>query len=194
MTRSTRSRIAAAAFGAALLVAGCASDDDATVEDVSVDEEEAADAVETADSALEDVAADADEASTDLAQTLRDNDLESLALLVEQVDIGSLTGGAEFTFFAPNNEAFTAISADEAADLLTDPQGILDVLRNHVVQDDVIMAEDLAAMDEFEAASGATFVVTVDGDTVMVGDATVVEADIEAADGVVHIVDRVLIP
>jgi uncharacterized surface protein with fasciclin (FAS1) repeats len=194
MTRSTRSRIVAAAFGTALLVAGCGSGEDTTVEDLGVDEEEAGDAIESAGSVVEEAAEDADAASADLAQALRDNGLDSLALLVEQVDLESITGGAEFTFFAPNNEAFTAISADETAELLTDPASIGDVLQNHVIQDQVVMAADLSGMDEVTSASGESFVVTVDGDTVMVGDATVVEADIEAAGGVIHIVDRVLLP
>jgi uncharacterized surface protein with fasciclin (FAS1) repeats len=194
MTRSTRSRIVAAAFGTALLVAGCGSGEDTTVEDLGVDEEEAGDAIESAGSVVEEAAEDADAASADLAQALRDNGLDSLALLVEQVDLESITGGAEFTFFAPNNEAFTAISANETAELLTDPASIGDVLQNHVIQDQVVMAADLSGMDEVTSASGESFVVTVDGDTVMVGDATVVEADIEAAGGVIHIVDRVLLP
>jgi uncharacterized surface protein with fasciclin (FAS1) repeats len=194
MTRSPRTRIAAAAFGTALLVAGCGSGDDTSIDDLSVDETAAAEAIESADSVLDDVAAEVDETSADLAQALRDNGLDSVALLVEQVDITSLTGGAEFTFLAPNNEAFTAISADETADLLTDPTSIVDVLRNHVVQGEVVMADGLAGMDEFSSLGGESFPVTVDGEIVMVGDATIVQADIEAGDGVVHIVDRVLLP
>ena len=134
-----------------------------------------------------------DQASEDLAQALRDNGLENIAGLVEQVDVAELTGDEDFTFFAPNDDAFTTLDADEAADLLSDPGQILDVLRNHLLAG-TITAEELANLDEVETEAGEQLPVTVDGDVVRVGDVTVVTADIDVAGGVVHVVDGLLLP
>jgi uncharacterized surface protein with fasciclin (FAS1) repeats len=63
-----------------------------------------------------------------------------------------------------------------------------------VVQGETLAAADLSSTEEIEAASGEMLPVTVEGGAVMIGDATVVEADIEAGDGIVHVVDRILLP
>jgi uncharacterized surface protein with fasciclin (FAS1) repeats len=192
MARSTRSRITNTAFAGIALVAvaaGCGSDDDA----ITVNETAVGEAVESAGSVVADVAEEAEAAQTDLAQVLRDNGAENIAGLVEQVDISQIIGTEEFTFLAPNDTAFTSLSADEMADLLSDPAGLGDVLRNHVVNERM-SSDDLADMDDVRAASGQTLAVVAAGDSVKIGEATVVTADIEAGDGVIHIIDRLLVP
>lgn len=218
--RSTLGRLALAALFVAFL-AGCSSDDaDVAVEDVGdqvaeeLDEaaEDATDVVEEAantseedaeemvdeaaeevDAAAEDAAAAIDERSAAIAQVLRDNDLESLASAVEQVDATELLGDGEFTFFAPNDAAFLELDADQLADLLSNPAELTAVLQNHVVTD-LIDSSALGGLTEVEMESGNTVTVTVSGDTIMVGDATVVNPDVDAADGVIHVVDSVLLP
>jgi uncharacterized surface protein with fasciclin (FAS1) repeats len=171
----------------------CGSDDavDDAVSDVDTGDVEAvADSVEdVVDSAVSEV----DATSEDLAQTLRDNGLDSIAGIVEQVDVSGWLGDGDFTFFAPNNEAFMSLDADQTADLLTDPAQILDVLENHTLAD-TVTADELTSMESVETEAGETLVVTTEGEIVRVGDAEVVSTDIEVGGGVIHVVDGLLIP
>ncbi len=97
-----------------------------------------------------------------------------------------------FTFFAPNDDAFTTLTAEQTAELLTDPSQIVETLRNHTL-DTTVTAEDLTSLEQVSTRAGETLDVTVDGDTVMVGDVTAVTNDIEVGDGVIHVVDGFLI-
>jgi len=145
------------------------------------------------DSVVDDVVDEADSSSADLAQTLRDNGLDSAAGIVDQIDVAELVGDGEFTFLAPNDEAFTSLSADDMADLLSDPAQILETLRNHSL-DGTQLATDLTTAASVDTRSGESLPVTVDGDTVMVGDVVVVTTDIEVGGGVIHVVDGFLLP
>lgn len=145
------------------------------------------------DSVVDDVVDEADSTSADLAQTLRDNGLNSAAGIVDKIDVAELVGDGEFTFLAPNDEAFTSLSADEMADLLSDPAQILETLRNHALEG-TQMAADLTTAASVDTRAGETLPVTVDGDTVMIGDVVVVTTDIEVGAGVIHVVDGFLLP
>ena len=186
LRRSALRRTTSLALAVAIVpaLAACGSDDADVVTSVDATEVE---------NVVSSVVEEVDQASEDLAQALRDNGLENIAGLVEQVDVAELTGDEDFTFFAPNDDAFTTLGADEAADLLSDPGQILDVLRNHLLAG-TITAEELANLDEVETEAGEQLPVTVDGDVVRVGDVTVVTADIDVAGGVVHVVDGLLLP
>jgi uncharacterized surface protein with fasciclin (FAS1) repeats len=176
-------------LGAATLLAvttACGSDD--AVDDAVVDVD-AGEVEDVVDSAVSEVEATGDE----LAQTLRDNGLDSIAGVVEQVDVSEWLGDGDFTFFAPDNEAFMSLDADQTADLLTDPAQILDVLQNHTLAD-TVTADELTSMETVETEAGETLAVTSDDGTVRVGDAAVVSTDIEVGGGVIHVVDRLLIP
>ena len=175
-------------------VSACGSDDDAAVDvgdgTVEVDVTELENDV---GSAVDDAVDNAESNTDDLAQTLRDNGLDSLATVVETIDVEELVGDGEFTFLAPNDDAFTALSADDMADLLSEPGQIVDTLQNHML-DGTISADELAEMDSVETRSGETLPVTVEGDTIMVGEAVIVSTDIEVGGGVVHVVDAFLLP
>ncbi len=175
------------------MLAACGSDDAAIdVGDgtVAVDVTELEGAV---DSVVDDVVDEADANAADLAQTLRDNGLDSAAGIVEQIDFAELVGDGEFTFLAPNDEAFTTLSADDMADLLSDPNQILETLRNHSL-DGTRTAADLMTATSVDTRSGESLVVTVDDDTVMIGDVAVVTTDIEVGGGLIHVVDGFLLP
>ncbi len=170
--------------GAATLLiatAGCGSDASTS----SVDATDVEQAVETA---VDEV----DTANADLAQTLRGNGLDTVASIVEQIDVNDLINSEKFTFFAPNDEAFTSLDADQTANLLTDPARVLDVLRNHTVAE-MLTSDDLATTDRVETEAGQTLEVSVDGDTVRIGDVNVVSADIAVGGGVIHVVDGLLL-
>jgi uncharacterized surface protein with fasciclin (FAS1) repeats len=186
--RTSRSLIAAGVV-ASLVAAGCGSDDTAST-GIDVDTSELEQEIEEGvDSAASEVESSAD----DLAQTLRDNGLDSIAGVVEQVDVTDWLGEGDFTFFAPNDEAFMALGADETADLLTDPAQILDVLENHTLSG-TVDADELASMTSVDTEAGNTLAVSVDGDEVRVGDVVVVATGIEVGGGVIHVVDGLLIP
>jgi uncharacterized surface protein with fasciclin (FAS1) repeats len=172
----------------ALVGAGCGSDDDGA----SVDLAEVADVADSVADSLVDGAEVVDSTSTDLAETLRANGLESVAGIVDQVDLSSVLGD-DYTFFAPNDEAFTTLSADETADLLTNPDRILDVLRNHALAEPMTSSE-LAEMDTVRTEAGNELAVTSDGDVVRIGDATVVSSDLEVGGGSVLVIDGLLLP
>jgi uncharacterized surface protein with fasciclin (FAS1) repeats len=187
-SRRTHRGLALPVLAAATLfaVTACGSDDSAGDPVVTVDAGEVEDAVDSA-------AAEVDATSAEFAQTLRDNGLDSIAGVVEQVDVSQWLGSGDFTFLAPNNEAFMSLTADQTADLLTDPAQVLAVLRNHTLSE-TVMADELTSMQTVDTQAGDTLTVMSEGATVRVGGVTVVSTDIEVGGGVIHVVDGLLIP
>jgi uncharacterized surface protein with fasciclin (FAS1) repeats len=99
------------------------------------------------------------------------------------------------TLFAPTDEAFETLPDGTLDYLLSDdPQAEFDLLRviEHHVVDTVRPVSDFKP-GELTTIAG-TLQVTIEGDRVMVDDATVIQADVEASNGIVHVIDRVLIP
>lgn len=148
---------------------------------------------EQVDGVVDSVVSEVDATTDDLAQTLRDNGLDSIAGVVERIDVSEWLGDGDFTFFAPNNEAFMGLEAEQAADLLTDPAQILSVLRNHTLAD-TVTADELVTMETVETEAGSTVDVTTDGDEVLLGEVAVVSTDIDVGSGVIHVVDGLLLP
>jgi len=109
--------------------------------------------------------------------------------------VDTLKGAGPYTVFAPTDAAFAAVPKKTLDALLADPKGALtDVLTYHVVSGKV-MAADLTDGQVITTVNGAPLKVTIKSDgTVMIGDATVVTADVEASNGVIHVIDKVLVP
>ena len=107
----------------------------------------------------------------------------------------TLRGEGPYTVFAPTDDAFAAVPQETLDALAADPKGALtDVLTYHVVAGKV-MSTDLSDGMMAETVNGESVEITINDDgTVMVGNATVVTADIETANGVIHVIDTVLIP
>lgn len=107
----------------------------------------------------------------------------------------TLRGEGPYTVFAPTDDAFAAVPKKTLNALLADPTGALtDVLTYHVVSGK-IMSSDLSDGQMVETLNGALLKVKIKDDgTVMVGDATVTAADVETSNGVIHVIDTVLIP
>ncbi len=107
----------------------------------------------------------------------------------------TLRGEGPYTVFAPTDEAFAAVPKETLDALLADPKGALtDVLTYHVVPGKV-MSTDLSDGMQAETVNGQPLDITIKDDgTVMVNGATVVTADIETANGVIHVIDTVLVP
>ncbi|MBL8774730.1 MAG: fasciclin domain-containing protein [Acidimicrobiales bacterium] len=176
-------KLGAVAFAAALLVAACSSDGD----DESATTTEAP--TETT-AAPDDAAAEANIVETAVAA----GDFTTLVTAVEAAGLAeTLSDEGPYTVFAPTDAAFEALPAGTLDELLADPDALANVLTYHVVDGDV-MAADLSDGMEVEALNGETLTITVDGDTVKVNDATVTTADIVTSNGVIHVIDTVLVP
>jgi uncharacterized surface protein with fasciclin (FAS1) repeats len=109
--------------------------------------------------------------------------------------VEALQGEGPFTVFAPTNDAFAALPDGALEGLLADKEALAGVLLYHVV-DGKIMAADVVELDGqmAETLSGSSFPIMIDGDKVMVGDSLVIITNIEAANGVIHVIDAVLLP
>ncbi|GGK40065.1 hypothetical protein GCM10011322_29090 [Salinarimonas ramus] len=122
---------------------------------------------------------------------------ETLVAAVQAAElVETLKGEGPFTVFAPTDEAFAALPEGTVENLLL-PENrdqLVAVLTYHVVPGRV-MSSDIAGQEVSpETVQGGTLMVDATGDAVMVDDATVVQADIEASNGVIHVIDTVLIP
>jgi transforming growth factor-beta-induced protein len=111
--------------------------------------------------------------------------------------VDTLKGAGPFTVFAPTDDAFAKLPAGTLDALLKDPAKLKDILLYHVVPGKV-MAADAIKMDGKMADSalkGKSVKITVKDGKVMLNDsATVAKADIEASNGVIHVIDAVLLP
>ena len=106
--------------------------------------------------------------------------------------VDTLKSDGPFTVFAPTNEAFEKIPADKLEALLADKEALTKVLLYHVVPDKVA-AEDVVKLSSATTAEGSD--VKIDAtDGVKINDSTVVKADIMTSNGIIHVIDTVLMP
>jgi uncharacterized surface protein with fasciclin (FAS1) repeats len=104
----------------------------------------------------------------------------------------TLSNDGPFTVFAPTDDAFSAIPADVIETLLADPTGDLtQILLNHVVSG-ATMSTDLSDGMMITTLQGGEVMVSITDGMVMIGNATVIIADISADNGVVHVIDAVI--
>jgi uncharacterized surface protein with fasciclin (FAS1) repeats len=104
-----------------------------------------------------------------------------------------LKGEGPFTVFAPTDAAFAALPEGTVEGLLNDPEALAAILTYHVVPGRV-MAEDVAGITSAETVNGASLTITVENGSVSIDDANVSAVDVEASNGVIHVIDAVLIP
>ena len=106
----------------------------------------------------------------------------------------TLEGEGPFTVFAPTDDAFAALPAGTVDSLLADIPALTNVLLYHVVPGDVLAA-DVAGMDKATTLEGADIRITANGQGVFLNDNTqVTVTDIQASNGVIHVIDSVLLP
>jgi transforming growth factor-beta-induced protein len=123
------------------------------------------------------------------------SDFSSLVSAVVKADlVGTLSGTGPFTVFAPTNDAFSALFAaleigglDEVA-----MEDLTSILTYHVLGDNVLSSEISAG--SVEAVSGEMFDITIDGAVMLNGTIKVTATDIQGTNGVVHVIDAVLVP
>jgi uncharacterized surface protein with fasciclin (FAS1) repeats len=125
--------------------------------------------------------------------TAKSAGFETLSAAIQAAGLEeTLTDGGPYTVFAPTDEAFAKLPDGTVEALLNDKDALKQVLLYHVVSGEV-MAEDVVKLDTAEMLNGQT--VTIDTkDGVKVNDAKVIKTDIAAKNGVIHVIDTVLIP
>jgi uncharacterized surface protein with fasciclin (FAS1) repeats len=107
--------------------------------------------------------------------------------------VDRLQGEGPFTVFAPTDEAFAKLPTATVEDLFANPQALSDVLSYHVV-DGKLMAADVMQQETFEALTGQALTITTEGETVMINRAKVLTPDLTGSNGVIHVIDTVLMP
>jgi uncharacterized surface protein with fasciclin (FAS1) repeats len=104
----------------------------------------------------------------------------------------TLNGKGPFTVFAPNDDAFKKVSKTDLDALLKDPIKLKSILTYHVVAGN-IAAKDVKAGD-IKTVQGTPLTATVKGDAITVNGAKVVKANIAASNGMIHVIDTVVMP
>ena len=121
---------------------------------------------------------------------------KTLAAALEAADlVKTLKGKGPFTVFAPTDEAFEKLPKGTLEDLLKpeNKKKLAGILTYHVVPGKV-MAADVAKMKTAKTVQGTDVKIKVVDDKVMVNDAEVIKADIACTNGVIHVIDTVIIP
>ena len=195
----------------AALAAGCGDDDsDAATADAPSTTEMTDDGAATTAEPAPDEMADTDEMTE--SDEMTDEAMgDVLEVAAAEPDLGtfldaleaagtmdSLHGAGPFTVFAPTDEAFAAYLAETGMsedDVFADPGALRSVLDFHVVEMDE-SSEMVMGMagQQLTTSSGEMLDVAATGDDVMVGNATIVRDDLDASNGVVHVIDHVLVP
>ncbi|MBT5220657.1 MAG: fasciclin domain-containing protein [Woeseia sp.] len=120
----------------------------------------------------------------------------TLAAALDAADlIPTLKGDGPFTVFAPTDEAFAKLPAGTVESLLK-PENrdqLITILTYHVVSGKV-MAKDVVNLSEAKTLNGMDIAIKVIDGKVRINDATVVAADVATSNGVIHIVDTVILP
>jgi transforming growth factor-beta-induced protein len=107
--------------------------------------------------------------------------------------VGVLSGEGPFTVFAPTNAAFEALPAEVLEALGADSDALTKVLLYHVVPD-VAVTSDLVAPGPVVMADGSSATISAEGDGLKIDDANIVAVDIMASNGVIHVIDAVIVP
>jgi transforming growth factor-beta-induced protein len=122
-----------------------------------------------------------------------DGRFETLVAALQAADLaGTLQGEGPFTVFAPTDEAFAKLPEGTVEALLEDVPTLTEILLYHVV-DGQVPSSQVVELSSAETLQGQPVVVSA-GEGVMVNDANVVVADVEASNGVIHVIDSVIMP
>jgi transforming growth factor-beta-induced protein len=105
----------------------------------------------------------------------------------------TLKSPGPFTVFAPTDDAFAALPPEVLNWLVSNPTALTEVLLYHVVSGKQ-MAADVVAMSSIETLQGGNLTITVSDTVVMIDGATIILTDIECSNGVIHVIDAVLMP
>lgn len=107
--------------------------------------------------------------------------------------VDTLNGAGPYTVFAPTDEAFAKLPEGTVESLLNDPKKLSQVLLYHVVPGN-LKATDVLGKKTLTSAQGAPISVTTKGGKAMVNQAVIIGTDVPASNGVIHIIDAVILP
>ncbi len=170
-----------------LTAAACGSESDALGVDTS-DVSSEISSVLDGDTEAED---EAMQAGSDLRDQIGEADLTTLYSAMDLVGFDRLETDEPFTFFAPNDSAFAAIDADQLSALMADPTSLVSILEDHMV-DGTVMSGDLAD-GTITSEGGLDLVIDTSGSAPTVNGIEIVKTDVSLGDGVIHVIDGVLL-
>ncbi|MGD8865053.1 MAG: fasciclin domain-containing protein, partial [Anaerolineales bacterium] len=135
------------------------------------------------------------EEAMDLVDTaVADGRFTTLVAAVQAAGLeDALRGEGPLTVFAPTDDAFAALPEGTVEALLEDPEALADILLYHVV-DGKVMAADVVELSSAQTLQGQYVDISVEGDSVMIDGAEVLIPDIETSNGVIHVIDQVILP
>ena len=107
--------------------------------------------------------------------------------------VDTLQSDGPFTVFAPTDEAFANLPEGVVDSLLANPDKLKQVLLYHVVPGKV-MASDVVGLSSATTAQGSDIAIAIEGDSVMINNARVLKTDVMASNGVIHVIDTVIVP
>jgi uncharacterized surface protein with fasciclin (FAS1) repeats len=122
------------------------------------------------------------------------DDFNTLVTAVKEAGlVETLKGEGPYTVFAPTDAAFAALPPGTVEGLLADKAKLQKVLLYHVVAGNVT-SDQVVKLDSAKTAEGSAVNIKVKHGKVYVNDATVTQADVKASNGVIHVIDKVLLP
>ena len=131
---------------------------------------------------------------SDIMEAIAGSNLNSLINAIQVADLAdTLKGEGPFTLFAPSDDAFAKIPDEELAALMANKTMLTEVLTYHVVSGKV-MSANLSNGMVLPTIQGENLTVTILDNTLMIDDGNVIQPDIVVKNGVIHIIDTVLIP
>ena len=187
-----RTALSLAALSLVTLTAACSSTPaaetpaDAGAEEAATEEAAAEEAAEEESAELGDI----------VAVAAANEDFSTLVAAVKAAGlVETLQGEGPFTVFAPTNAAFAALPEGTLDSLLLpeNKDKLVAILTYHVVAGE-LKAEAVVGESSLTSVQGAAIPVQVSGDSVMVKNATVVATDVMASNGVIHVIDAVILP
>ncbi len=118
----------------------------------------------------------------------------TLAKALQEADlVDALQADGPYTVFAPTDEAFAKLPEGTVENLLKDKEALQKVLLYHVVSGKYT-SKDVVKFKEAATLANANFNINVTDGKVKVNDSTVISADIETTNGIIHVIDTVLLP
>lgn len=121
-------------------------------------------------------------------------DFSTLVTALKSADlVDTLNGDGPFTVFAPTNEAFAALPTGALDALLANVDQLTKVLTYHVVPG-MVTADDVMGLTSATTVEGEPITISASSSGVMVDNANVTATDIQASNGIIHVIDKVLLP
>lgn len=184
-------KLAAVAAALMILPVAVACDTATTTEEIAVDP-----SAETVDSPTDEAMTDSETVSETIVDVaIANGSFETLVAAIQAADLGeTLSAEGPYTVFAPTDEAFAALPEGILETLLLpeNKETLQQILTYHVVASEVPSSD--IAPGAVPTVADEDVTLSVDDSTVMVNEATVVQPDVMASNGVIHVIDTVLLP